>query len=308
MSTEERPPSPIPAEPVVVPVDAIAQLLDSFARRVEDLRAADGVAKQIQGLVHDTVGRGALQDALTGRWLGHAVHPVLTDLPIGFWTSAFTLDLIGGRRSRPAAQLLVGLGVLSALPTAASGAADWSNTAGRERRVGLVHAALNTAAIGFFTASWLARRRGRNGRGVLYGLAGSAVATGGGYFGGHMVQRLGLGVDHTTFDQLPTEWTPTLPAGEWPDDTPRRVRAGGVDIVVVREGGAWSGLAARCTHAGGPLDEGALREGCIECPWHGSRFRLRDGSVAQGPAFAPQPVVSVRVRDDIVEVRATSEG
>ncbi len=231
------------------------------------------------------------------------MHPVLTDLPIGFWTSAFTLDLIGGRRSRAAVQRLVGLGVLCALPTAASGAADWSDTTGKARRVGLVHAALNTTAIACFTASWFARRRGRNGRGVLYGLAGSAVATGGGFFGGHLVQRLGMGVDHTTFDDLPEEWTPTLPAAAWTDATPRRVEVGGTAIVVVSEEGSWHALVARCTHAGGPLDEGSVHDGCIECPWHGSRFRLRDGSVARGPAFAPQPVVDVRLRNEIVEVR-----
>lgn len=294
-----------PARPSAAgdPVDAVTEALERFARQVEELSGADDIAKPVQQLIHSVLGRGGRRDLLTGRWLGHALHPVLTDLPIGFWTSAFTLDLIGGRRSRAAAQRLVGLGVLSALPTAASGAADWSETTGKERRVGLVHAALNTTAIACFTASWFARWRGRNGRGVLYGLVGSAVATGGGYFGGHMVQRMGLAVDHTIFDELPAEWTPTLPASDWIDDAPRRVTAGGADIVVVRDREAWYGLAARCSHAGGPLDEGEVRDGCIECPWHGSRFRLRDGSVARGPAFAPQPAVVVRVRDGIVEVK-----
>jgi nitrite reductase/ring-hydroxylating ferredoxin subunit/uncharacterized membrane protein len=283
----------------------MAEVLESFVRQVEDLKAADGIARPVQELVHRVVGRGELRDLLTGRWLGHALHPVLTDLPIGFWTSAFTLDLIGGRKSRAAAQRLVALGVLSAIPTAASGATDWSETIGEERRIGLVHAALNTAAMGFFTASWLARRRGRHGRGVLYGLAGSAVATGGGYFGGHLVQRMGIGVDHTTFDELPTEWTPAGPARDWPDDAPRRVTVDGADIVVLRSGGTWYGFDAHCSHARGPLGEGTVTDGCLECPWHGSRFRLRDGSVARGPAFAPQPTVAVRVRHDIVEVKAS---
>src|SRR6478609_1593350 len=147
---------------------------------IERTGATDAVAARLQGLVHQAVGRGDLQDALTGRWLGHALHPMLTDLPIGFWTSAFTLDLVGGRRGRAAAQRLVGLGVLSALPAIASGAADWSDTYGAERRVGTVHAALNTAALACFAFSWNARRRGRHAKGVLWGLAGSAVATGGG--------------------------------------------------------------------------------------------------------------------------------
>ncbi len=138
---------------------------------------------------------------------------------------------------------------------------------------------------------------------MFYGLVGSAAATGGGFLGGHMVQRFGLAVDHTAFDELPGEWTPTDAASEWTDNAPRRVTVGGVAVVVVRDGETWSALEARCTHAGGPLDEGTVEAGCIECPWHGSRFRLRDGSVAAGPAFAPEPVVAVRVRDGIVEVR-----
>jgi nitrite reductase/ring-hydroxylating ferredoxin subunit/uncharacterized membrane protein len=298
MSTPPRPPD------TIAPADRVTGLLEALAQQVEDLDAADGVAKQLQGVVHDVLGSGLVRDALTGRWLGHAMHPVLTDLPIGFWTSAFTLDLIGGRRSRPAAQLLVGLGVLSAIPTAATGAADWSDTTGPERRVGLVHAACNTAATVCFAASWLERRRGRNGRGVFYGLVGSAAATGGGFLGGHLVQRFGLGVDHTIFDELPSDWTATDPASEWTDDTPRRVVVDGTPVVVVREGESWYALAATCSHAGGPLDEGTVHDGCIECPWHASCFRLRDGTVAAGPAFAPQPVLAVRVNDGIVEVRA----
>lgn len=278
------------------------QALESFARGIESVTAADGVAKPLQRLVRRAVGSGDLRDTLTGRWLGHALHPMLTDLPIGFWTSAFALDLLGGRKNRAAAQRLVGLGVLSALPAIATGATDWSDTTDEARRVGLVHAALNTVALACFTASWTARRRGRHGRGILYGLAGSAVATGGGYLGGHLVQRLGLGVDHATFDEVPTRWTPTLAASEWVDEVPRRVVAGGTPVIVVRERGVWHGLLNRCSHRGGPLDEGTVRGGCAECPWHGSRFRLGDGTVARGPAAAPQPVVGVRVRDGIVEV------
>ncbi len=282
------------------------QALESLVRGVESARAADGIAKPLQKMVRRAVGTGDLQDAMTGRWLGHALHPMLTDLPIGFWTSAFTLDLIGGRKHRAAAQMLVGFGVLSALPAIATGATDWADTSDEERRVGLVHAALNSVALACFTASWSARRRGRYGRGVLYGLAGSAVATGGGYLGGHLTQRMGVGIDNTTFDAVPTRWTATLPAAEFADETPRRVGAGGTEVMVVRERGTWHGLDNRCSHRGGPLDEGTVSDGCSECPWHGSRFRLSDGSVARGPAAAPQPVVGVRVRDDVVEVGPAS--
>lgn len=278
------------------------QALESFVRGIESATAADAVAKPLARLVHRAVGRGDLQDALTGRWLGHALHPMLTDLPIGFWTSAFTLDLLGGRKHRATSQRLVGIGVLSALPAIATGATDWSDATDEERRVGLVHAALNTAALACFTASWLARRRGRHARGVLWGLAGSTVATGGGYLGGHLTQRMGLGIDNTTFDDVPARWVATVPAAEWVDGVPRRVVADGTAVMVVRERGVWHGLANRCSHRGGPLDEGTVRGGCAECPWHGSRFRLGDGTVERGPAAAPQPVVGVRVQDEVVEV------
>jgi nitrite reductase/ring-hydroxylating ferredoxin subunit/uncharacterized membrane protein len=299
----QSPPRP-PSDDLLAPLAPATATLETAAREVGSMEVIDTVARPVQDAVKARLGDGPARDALTGRWLGHAVHPVLTDLPIGFWTSAFTLDLIGGKRSRKASQRLVGIGVLCALPTAASGAADWSDTTGPERRVGLVHAGLNTAALACFGASWLARRKGRHGRGVLYGIVGSAFATGGGFFGGHLVQRMGLAVDHTVFEELPDEWTATDPVSAWVDDEPRRVRAGDADIVVVRHRGIWYGLDARCSHAGGPLAEGEVDGGCIECPWHGSRFRLDDGSVIRGPAFTGQPVADVRVRGDVVEVRA----
>lgn len=278
------------------------QLLETAVRRIEALRAADPVATPVQRLLRRALGDGPARDALTGRWLGHAVHPMLTDLPIGFWTSAFTLDLIGGRRQRAAAQRLVALGVLCAVPAAVTGAADWTETQGKDRRVGLVHAASNSAALACFTASWLARRRGRTARGVLWGLAGSTAATAGGYLGGHLVQRLGVGVDNTAFDPAPDEYMATRPVDEWIEGVPRRVDVAGTPVMVVRERGVWHALDARCSHRGGPLDEGPVIAGCIECPWHGSRFALDDGTVVRGPAAAPQPVLGVRVCGDVVEV------
>src|SRR6476619_231299 len=196
---------------------------DGALERLGNDERLDGVSRLLEQVTRVLPERGAVKDALTGRWLGHALHPMLTDLPIGFWTSAFTLDLLGGRKHRATSQRLVGIGVLSALPAIATGATDWSDATDEERRVGLVHAALNTAALACFTASWLARRRGRHARGVLWGLAGSTVATGGGYLGGHLTQRMGLGIDNTTFDDVPARWVATLPAAEWVDDVPRRV-------------------------------------------------------------------------------------
>lgn len=145
--------------------------------------------------------QGPVKRLLSGAWLGHALHPALTDLPIGFWTSAWVLDIIdiaGGTRSRDASRLLVGLGVLSALPTAATGLSDLTDVHGATRRVGLVHAACNTAALASYVASWMARRRGEHGRGVAWGMAGATAATAGGWLGGHLVFARGTGVGPRT--------------------------------------------------------------------------------------------------------------
>jgi uncharacterized membrane protein len=122
---------------------------------------------------------------LTGEWLGHPVHPVLTDLPIGFWTSSFVLDFTGGRNRR-ASDVLVGLGLLSALPTMASGLADWRRRERRDQRIGVVHAVANTGAWLLYLLSLGHRVRGNRLRGVAFGLAGATAATVGGYLGGHL--------------------------------------------------------------------------------------------------------------------------
>jgi uncharacterized membrane protein len=127
-----------------------------------------------------------LQEELAGRRLGHPLHPLLTDLPIGFWTSAWVLDLVGGKRSAPAAQMLVGLGVVTAVPTAASGLVDWADMTRGKRRAAVVHLAANASATAVYAASYLARRRGERGRGIWLGMVASGLATVGGYLGGHL--------------------------------------------------------------------------------------------------------------------------
>ena len=149
----------------------------NVAERIEAIDALDRAAEPVEQLVGRVLPRGGVKDVLHGVWIGHPLHPLLTDLPIGFWTSAFMLDIVGGRRSRPAADLLVGLGVASALPTAAAGVADWSELNKPERRTGLVHAAANLTATALYGLSFLARGRGRRGAGVALAMAGATAAT-----------------------------------------------------------------------------------------------------------------------------------
>ena len=149
-----------------------ANALERVVEQIEQATGLDPAADRVHDVVAQAIPNGPRKDFLSGTWLGHSLHPMLTDLPIGCWTSAFVLDIVGGKKSRPAAQLLVGLGVLSSLPTAASGAADSSDTGGESRRVGLVHAAANTSAVVLYAWSWKARRQSHHARGVALGFLG----------------------------------------------------------------------------------------------------------------------------------------
>ena len=167
---------------------------------------ADAVINAVQGVVQLDIAADLLQPSarrlaagrvgsfLHGDWLGHALHPMLTDLPIGFWTSSFVLDFIGGRSSRKASTRLIGLGLLTALPTAASGAVEWSDiNDDRPRRLGVVHAVANSVALVLYFSSWRARHRGQHFRGVLLGVGGALAATVGGHLGGHLAFVEGMG-------------------------------------------------------------------------------------------------------------------
>jgi nitrite reductase/ring-hydroxylating ferredoxin subunit/uncharacterized membrane protein len=274
-----------------------------LTERLEELEGLDGLA----GVLADAVGKvlppGGLKNALSGTWLGHSLHPVLTDLPIGMWTSAAVLDLVGGDETAKAAELLIGLGILSSLPTAASGSADWADTQEGERRVGLIHGLSNTAALALLGSSYAARRRGNRRTGVLLGLTGTGVATFGAYLGGHLTMGLGVGSNQAAFEDGPTDWTAVADAASVSERTPTKVVHDATQLVLVKQAGLLYCLSSRCSHLGGPLDEGDVDGTAITCPWHASTFNLEDGSVINGPARCPQPAYEVRERDGQIEVR-----
>jgi nitrite reductase/ring-hydroxylating ferredoxin subunit/uncharacterized membrane protein len=276
---------------------------------LERIEALDAPGEAISKWIRGVIPKGPVKDALSGTWLGHALHPLATDLPIGLWTSAVVLDWLGGRGSERAADRLVGLGIAAAVPAAATGASDWGDsTVGdpRVQRVGLVHATANLTATTLFSTSLAARRGGARGRGKLLALAGVSALTLGGLLGGHLSFARGIGVDHTIFEAPEDDWTDVLSETELADRQPRVVDAGGVRVLLVREGDEVFALSERCVHRGGPLHEGELQDGCVVCPWHGSTFRLRDGSVERGPAAYPQPAWDVRVDGGRVRVRPRS--
>jgi uncharacterized membrane protein len=153
---------------------------------LEGVAGLDGAVDALRALVDDALPPGDVRDALQGEWLGHPVHPVLTDLAIGFWTSAFVLDLVPVKRLRAAADVFVALGLAAAVPTVVTGLADWSRLPRERQRVGVVHAGSNAVAFGFYAWSLAARVRGRRARGITLGMLGAGAATVGGYLGGHL--------------------------------------------------------------------------------------------------------------------------
>lgn len=284
-------------------MSAVSLVLQRLVERIESAEVLDGPAAALSSVVDRAAPDGPVKDALSGTWLGHAVHPAAVLVPAGAWLSATALDLTSPRSSRAAARRLVGLGVLAAGPAAATGASDWSDTEGAEKRVGLVHAGGNYLAIALQVASWRARGRGRHGRGVVLSAAATGLMGVTAWLGGHLAYAYGVGVDTTAFTPYPDEWTGVGRLDDLPEGQPVQARANGVPVLLVRDGATVRALGDRCSHRGGPLSEGQVEDGCVTCPWHGSRFRLADGAVDRGPATMPQPVLDVRVVDGAVQVR-----
>ncbi|MFI8305429.1 Rieske 2Fe-2S domain-containing protein [Streptomyces sp. NPDC085927] len=273
-------------------------LLDALERDPRADTAIDVLTGKVRALP-----LGRARDALHGRWLGHPVHPLMVQVPIGSWMSAAVLDLLPGR-SREAG-LLVGVGLAAAGPAALAGAVDWAELRRQQTRVGLVHAVANAAAVGLYGASLLCRLTGRSGAGRTYGFLGLTAVGLGGMLGGHLAYRQASGANHA--EEVPhvvsEGWHRIGTVDEFPAGEPVRRAVDDVPVLVVREiGGTFHALAERCSHLAGPLSEGTVADGCVRCPWHGSVFRLSDGWNVQGPATAPQPAFDARVVDGHVEV------
>lgn len=277
---------------------------ESLAAAIEGLGALDRVAEPLQQVAKAAVPAGSgLKDALSGTWLGHPLHPPLTDLVVGAWTSALLLDLFGDEDAEAGADMLVAAGVVAAGPTALSGLSDWADVHGGSRRVGTVHALGNTCALVLHILSWSARRGGNRGRGRLLSGIGLGIASVSAWLGGHLSFGMGVGVNETAFDSAPREWTPVFDAGELREGELTSAVTGTTAVLLLRRGGQVHALDDRCSHRGCALHEGTLEGDTIICRCHGSTFRL-DGSIVRGPATAPQPCFEARVSDGKVEIKA----
>lgn len=279
---------------------------ETVTSEIERLAALDAVADPVQQAVRAAVPQDSeLKDLLSGTWLGHPLHPPLTDVVIGSWTSALVLDLLGGDEHE-AADRLVALGVLAALPTAAAGLSDWAELRGGARRVGAVHAAGNTTALLLQVLSWSARRRGNRGRGTVLSALAYGVAGFSAWLGGHLSFAQGVGVNQTAFEDPPDEWSAVVAESKVKEGKLVGARVDGLGVLLVRADGQVHAIADRCSHRGCALHEGTLERDEIVCPCHGSRFGL-DGRVRKGPATSPQPSFDVRAREGKIEIRRRAD-
>ncbi|HET9521465.1 MAG TPA: Rieske 2Fe-2S domain-containing protein [Candidatus Limnocylindrales bacterium] len=245
-----------------------------------------------------------VKDFLNGRWLGHPVHSALTDVPIGGLTVALVLDIIGQPVGADVALLV---SVLAMLAAAVTGLADYTDTDGTARMRATVHSTLMVVSLVLFAISLVIRAGNPPDRTVAFVLlvAGYLIVSASAAVGGDLVYLIGTHVNRHAWRGAGAKWVP-LDLGDLPDipeGGPTKVKAGPNTLILIRTGDTVLALHETCAHAGGPLSEGRIVDGCIECPWHGSRFRLENGHVARGPSMYDQPAYESRKSDTGWEVR-----
>jgi nitrite reductase/ring-hydroxylating ferredoxin subunit/uncharacterized membrane protein len=236
-----------------------------------------------------------IKDLLNGTWLGHPVHAAVTDVPVGAATVSIVADVIG----QPlVADVALVVAVLAIVAAAVTGLADYTDVDGTARNRATVHSVVMTTALVLYGVSLVLRSGSPADR--LVPIALSLVAYGllslGAAIGGDLVYLIGTHVNRHAWRGAGAKWI-ALDLGGLPDipqGGPTKLRAGINDLAVIREGDRILAVHAQCAHAGGPLAEGALVGDAIECPWHGSRFRLANGHVVRGPAMYDQPAYDVR--------------
>ena len=281
--------------------------LDTIGRQQWLDTPSDTVQRAVGAALHGDAVRQRLDNFLNGSWLGHPLHPILVEAPVGAWTVGLILDgldaFAGKSQLAPGADAATTIGLLGALASAASGLAQWQYTEGRSRRLGMAHALLNTVGTAAYSVSVIARLRGARNLGRLSALLGYSITSISAYIGGDLVYGERLGVVHIPEQPAPQDYTPVLADSDLPEGKLVRVEVAGLPILLVRRQGNIHALSATCSHLSGPLDEGKLDDCSVSCPWHNSRFALDDGRVLDGPATFPQPVYATRIRDGQIEIR-----
>jgi nitrite reductase/ring-hydroxylating ferredoxin subunit len=217
------------------------------------------------------------------------------------------MEAAGCKGAAAGADVALKLGVAGAAAAALAGLTDWHSTDGPARRVGVVHGLLNLTATTLYALSWCERNRKNRATGRALSFTGFAIATVAAWLGGNLVYGKQIGVNHTAAVPMPEDWVAVAKESDLEEGKPRRAIAGEVRVLLVKREGRTNAIAEVCSHLAGPLAEGKVVDGAIECPWHSSRFCLETGAVIDGPATHPQPKFEVRVTNGVVEVRSHSQ-
>ncbi len=246
-----------------------------------------------------------------GALLEHPLHPILTDIPIGAWTIGILLELIALILAVPnlglAAGITIGFGVLAALATIFTGLMDWMDVDPPEKAVGAVHGLVNLLATLLFLIAFALLWAGNwrvDAVNFVISLVGYLVITAGGFLGGSLVFRMGVMINRDAYRSGPKDFTPAVALADLPENQPKRVQVNGQPVLLLRRQDHVYAIGAVCSHYGGPLEEGKLLDGKVQCPWHYSQFSLADGSVKEGPATSPVPAYDVQIANGQVMVKA----
>ena len=291
-----------------------------LSEKIQGVIIGSGLVKAVADPIYDLMNRLFLETPLrplkllaSGVWLDHPLHPLLTDVPIGAWTVAVVLELGALLFAIPnlgqASAIAIGLGVLAALAAIATGLMDWMDVDPPEKAVGLVHAVLNTFSTILFAVSafmlWQSNWSISVAQFVVLVVAYGVIASGA-FLGGDMVYRLGVMNNRNAYRKGPKDYVPAIALNELAENQPKRVEVKGQPIVLVRRGDKVYAVGAVCSHYGGPLEKGKVVGDTIKCPYHYSRFGLKDGSVKEGPSTAPVPAYDTQVVSGQVQVRKAS--
>jgi nitrite reductase/ring-hydroxylating ferredoxin subunit/uncharacterized membrane protein len=293
---------------------ATAGIAQSIVDRQEWL---DAVSDAIQPLVNKAfsetgeAGRIA-KDLLTGVWLGHPLHPVITDVPIGAWTISSMFDLISMAAGNDegldrASDLALGTGIVAAFGAAITGITDWSDVGGAHRRMGMAHALLNVGGLGLNIWSLGLRigagKRGNRGLARVLSFGGYGVSALAAFVAGELIYNLGQAINRNAWTDGPEKFTDVAPVDEVPEGRMAHFEVDEKDIVVVRHDDGIHAFGGTCSHYGCGLWEGKLEGHTVTCQCHGSQFDITDGSLIHGPATAPVPSYEVRQREGRIQVR-----
>lgn len=269
-----------------------------FSERLSDW--LQGVLQKVPGMRRSSSRH--LKSLLNGTWLGHPLHPVIAGVPVTAWVLTAVFDVIwlisptSGAAYGAFVAVIVGL--LAALAAVVTGLADWSDTYGAERRIGLNHATFNALAFLLYILSFVLRLLAGPGdtlTAAILGFVGLISVSYAAYLGGEMVFAKGTGVNHTAWEAAGEDYEVVMAVDDVQENKLYRVMVAGVAVILLRQGERFSAISATCPHAGGPLDEGELVGDVVECPWHGARICVRDGRVLTGPATVRASRYDVRV-------------